>query len=135
MLASRMLQLKREGEDLAKIREAIVATYDYVKTHFKSEEEFMKSIDYPLLHEQQALHGEIISDMNEIMQQSANIDALVYKFKRLLYGWVTNHILLEDKKIGLFCRNKEKKKALEQSEEADTTVGRKESAPVKEDNQ
>lgn len=109
-LGNMMLKVAGTQENLAKIKGTIVALYDYVKTHFKAEEDYMATIHYPLLTEHHRFHEEIIQRMNSIMKSSSNLDALVYKFKRLLSNWISEHILIEDKKIAAFMQMEENKK-------------------------
>lgn len=78
-LANDLATFAASGKKLPRIKGAIIALYDYVKTHFQ--------------------HEGIIAEMNAIMKHSGNLDTLVYKFKRLMHGWVLEHILTEDSRI------------------------------------
>jgi len=98
-LANDVATFASSEEKLARIKEAIVALYDYVKIHFQHEEEYMLQLGYPQYAEHQKLHEGIIAEMNGIMKHSGNLDALVYKFKRLMHTWVLEHILTEDSRI------------------------------------
>ena len=98
-LANDVAAFAANGEKLARIKEAIVALYDYVKTHFRHEEEYMLELGYPQYEEHKKLHEGIIAEMNAIMKHSGNLDVLVYKFKRLMNAWVLEHILTEDSRI------------------------------------
>jgi len=98
-LANGVEAFAASGEKLARIKEAIVALYEYVKTHFQHEEEYMLELGYPQYEEHKKLHEEIIAEMNAIMKHSGNLDVLVYKFKRLMNAWVLEHILTEDSRI------------------------------------
>lgn len=98
-LANNVATFAASGEKLERIKEAIVALYDYVKTHFQHEEEYMLQLGYPQYEEHKKLHEGIIAEMNAIMKHSGNLDVLVYKFKRLMHAWVLEHILDEDSRI------------------------------------
>jgi len=98
-LANDVAAFAGNGEKLVRIKEAIVALYDYVKTHFQHEEEYMVQLGYPQYEEHKKLHEGIIAEMNGIMKHSGNLDVLVYKFKRLMNTWVLEHILTEDSRI------------------------------------
>ena len=98
-LANDVATFAANGEKLARIKVAIVALYEYVKTHFQHEEEYMLELDYPHYEEHKKLHEGIIAEMNAIMKHSGNLDVLVYKFKRLMNTWVLEHILTEDSRI------------------------------------
>ncbi len=98
-LANDVAAFSSSGEKLVRIKGAIVALYDYVKTHFQHEEEYMLQLGYPQYEEHKKLHEGIIAEMNGIMKHSGNLDTLVYKFKRLMNAWVLEHILTEDSRI------------------------------------
>jgi len=98
-LANVVATFAGSGEKLPRIKGAIVALYDYVKIHFHHEEEYMLQLGYLQYEEHKKLHEDIIAEMNGIMKHSGNLDTLVYKFKRLMHGWVIEHIIHEDMKI------------------------------------
>ena len=106
-LANAVATLANSGEQMTRIKENIVALYDYVKTHFQHEEEYMLQLGYPQYEEHKKLHEGIIAEMNTIMKHSGNLDALVYKFKRLIHVWVLEHILTEDSRIAQAKKQKE----------------------------
>ncbi|MFH1020990.1 MAG: hemerythrin family protein [Pseudomonadota bacterium] len=98
-LANDITSFAASGENLKRVKGDIVALYDYAKTHFRHEEEYMVQLDYPQYEDHKKLHEQIIAEMNAIMKHSGNLDALVYKFKRLMHVWVLEHILAEDSRI------------------------------------
>jgi len=98
-LANDVATLAASGEKIARIKADIVALYDYVKSHFQHEEEYMLQLGYPDYDAHKNLHEGIIAEMNAIMKQSGSLDTLVYKFKRLMHVWVQDHILTEDSRI------------------------------------
>ncbi|MCX5863815.1 MAG: hemerythrin family protein [Deltaproteobacteria bacterium] len=98
-LANDVATFAGSGEKLPRIKGAIIALYDYVKTHFQHEEEYMLQLGYLQYEEHKKLHEGIIAEMNAIMKHSGNLDTLVYKFKRLMNAWVLEHILTEDSRI------------------------------------
>ncbi len=98
-LANDMLKLADQGEEVTKVKEAIVALYDYAKVHFGNEEKFMEEVYYRDLPHHKRLHDNIISEMNTIMKHSGSLDSVVYKFKRLMCAWATKHIPQEDTRI------------------------------------
>ena len=119
-LYNKMQQLETTEDDVDQIKKAVVSLYDYVKIHFKAEEDYMASIHYPGLDDHHALHEEIVHKMNEYMKHSTNIAALVYKFKVLLYDWAMEHILQQDQKICRFTQRKEKAQTEEDAETSGT---------------
>ena len=118
-LCNQMQELQEEQEELEKIKKTVVALYEYVKTHFSYEQEYMASIHYPLLEPHIALHEEIVHKMNEYMRHSSNMAALVYKFKALVYEWATEHIMQQDKEIDRFVQKRQPAKAEASAEEVE----------------
>jgi hemerythrin len=115
-LANDVAALADSGEKIARIKQDIVALYDYAKNHFKHEEDYMLELAYPQYEEHKKLHEGIIAEMNSIMKHSGNLDALVYKLKRLMNVWVLEHILHEDSRIA--PGKKEEEKTNSQTHEA-----------------
>lgn len=75
---------------------------DYTIFHFKSEEEYMESINYKRLFSQKVEHAEFIKkieaiDLNHIDE---NQDDGLVKILNFLNDWLTEHILRNDKLIG-----------------------------------
>lgn len=105
-LANQVLCFRASGERLEAVRGAMVALYEYVKTHFAHEEQYMQEVGYPGLPAHRVLHETIIHEMNEIMRESPQLDTLVYKLKRLMKTWVVHHILEADRQIGDFLRQR-----------------------------
>lgn len=105
-LANEVVRFRSSGERLERVREALVALYDYVKTHFAHEEEYMAQVRYPGLPAHRVLHEAIIHEMNVMMRESPQLDTLVYKLKRLMKSWVLDHIQQADRQIGDFLRQR-----------------------------
>lgn len=105
-LANRVVRFRASGERLETVRDAVLALYDYVKTHFAHEEQYMHEIAYPGLPVHRVLHETIIHEMNVMMRESPQLDSLVYKLKRLVKTWVLDHIQEADSQIGEFLRQR-----------------------------
>ncbi|MFZ5773947.1 MAG: bacteriohemerythrin [Thermodesulfobacteriota bacterium] len=103
-LANQVLRLPPGGQDVQAVRGAVVALYDYVKTHFAHEEAYMREINYPGLTIHRVLHETIIHEMNMMMRECTQLDSLVYRLKRLMKKWVIEHIQQADRQIGDFLR-------------------------------
>ena len=85
--------------------------YNYMKTHFKNEEEFMEKIGYSGLDEHKKLHEEIVNQMNNFLKQMSlmHISTIERRLIESMDIWFITHILYEDKKINMFLeREKEK---------------------------
>ncbi len=96
--------------DNAEIKKILVALFDYMKTHFKDEETYMESINFPLLNAHREHHREIVSEMTLLIRN------MKYDFKQQLAiiteQWLVKHIIQEDMRIGEYQQEMlEKKKA------------------------
>jgi hemerythrin len=80
---------------------------DYTKTHFKDEEKYMQSINYPKLNEQKQMHQDFIKRLAELRKEyetsGANITVIIGA-NQFILDWLTKHISNEDKKIGEYAR-------------------------------
>ena len=84
-----------------KIKTILTDLYDYMFTHFKHEEEYMKSIDYPLYEEHLSLHRDIISTLNDFVKKLPNFNTELFEkeLARLIDIVLVQHIIQEDRKI------------------------------------
>ena len=75
---------------------------DYTVFHFKSEEEYMESINYKRLFTQKIEHSEFIKKLDAIDLKNVdeNQDESLIKMLSFLNDWLTEHILRNDKLIG-----------------------------------
>ncbi|BCZ44630.1 bacteriohemerythrin [Clostridium gelidum] len=75
---------------------------DYTVFHFKSEEEYMESINYKRLFTQKIEHEKFIKALEEVDMRhlDQNQDESLVKMLNFLNEWLTEHILGNDKLIG-----------------------------------
>ena len=83
---------------------------EYTEFHFHDEEEYMKSISYPGLEAQKRAHSAFVErlveiDLNELDEIDDNQQEYLVNLIDFLLGWLSNHILGADKKIGEFAKN------------------------------
>jgi len=82
---------------------------DYTKTHFKDEEKYMASINYPELDQQKQMHQEFIKKLSELRKNyeeaGANL-SVILKANQFILDWLTKHISNADKKIGEYAKQK-----------------------------
>lgn len=99
-----IVRLGVEQSDSDEINEVISRLRNYTVEHFKDEEEYMESINFPELDVQKRAHSAFLSkidtlDMNEIMSNpQENMEHLV----EFLTQWLITHILHMDMKIGKY---------------------------------
>jgi len=76
---------------------------DYVKFHFKSEEEVMKKINFPDLHRHKKLHKNLVHEVATILVDLKNgRDWSGQELIAFLQHWLMEHIIGEDLKIGQY---------------------------------
>lgn len=105
-------QLFEAGKN-GKSKEYIVQMFDfldeYTKTHFKDEEQYMASINYPELASQKQLHQGFIKKLSELRKDyetaGANINVII-SANQFILEWLTKHISNADKKIGEYVKKK-----------------------------
>ena len=85
-----------------KIVEIVEELKEYTIFHFKSEEEYMESINYKRLFTQKIEHEKFIKSLENIDLRhiDENQDDSLVKMLNFLNEWLTEHILRNDKLIG-----------------------------------
>lgn len=104
-----------EAGKTGKTKEYIVQMFDflddYTKTHFKDEENYMLSINYPDYKIQKQLHENFIKKLADLRKEyeksGANISVIIDS-NQFILDWLTNHISKMDKKIGEYVRKQNK---------------------------
>ncbi|XOB62494.1 bacteriohemerythrin [Campylobacterota bacterium DY0563] len=88
------------------VKITIKELYEYMKTHFKHEEEFMEEIGYPELEAHKKLHEDIIEHMNKFLKSLPKLDITEFEKRLIEYMdiWLINHILYDDRKIINFLK-------------------------------
>jgi len=92
-----------------KIKDEVRSIYEYSKTHFRHEEEYMDFIKFPALEEHKKDHMKIIEAMNDFIKKISSMSAIEFE-KQLSYFIETlmlGHILLNDKKTIIWKRQNE----------------------------
>lgn len=81
---------------------------EYSKMHFRDEEAYMATINYPELEAQKKAHESFINDLAKLKsdynQNNGNV-LVIINANNMVLKWLTNHILNMDKKIGEFAKN------------------------------
>ena len=109
--ANNLVQEKMLHDKYDEILDILDELHDYTEKHFRDEEDYMKKVGYPGLSQQKKAHSVFIDrlvkldigDMDFIdeHQQEYLEDLIIY-----LLDWLTHHILMEDKAIGKWVKNK-----------------------------
>lgn len=93
-----------------KIMELLAKLKDYTEFHFHDEEMLMERIGYPELEAQMRAHAAFVErlvdiDLNTLDKIDNDQQSYLLDLINFLVGWLTNHILGSDKKIGEYVKN------------------------------
>jgi len=98
-LANQVLGISNPLMESETMKKCIRELYEYMRTHFKHEEEHMAGISFPELDSHKIKHQELIDEMNNVLKGSKNYIDLGNNLKTLMSKWVLKHIIEEDTKI------------------------------------
>lgn len=103
-IALKALNYERVEDKKQHIRSTIIELNKYMQEHFSREEEYMRSISFPLLEEHKVLHANIIDQINSLIKKLPKMS--FDEFEKTLVSyidiWLVNHIVHEDQKIMCF---------------------------------
>ena len=99
-LANEVFRINNPLMSAGRIREIVKELYEYMRQHFKNEEEHMEKISYSGIKIQKEGHEAIINEMNGVLKSSSNFIQLENMLVEVMEEWLLTHILREDMKIG-----------------------------------
>jgi len=104
--ASQLFEAGQQGKG----KEFLIQMFDfldeYTKTHFRDEEKYMKSINYPELDSQKKAHAHFEEELARLRKdytESGGNLVLTIKANKMIVDWLTKHISSMDKKIGEYA--------------------------------
>jgi len=96
-----------DSSDGVRNEEALDEVLSYASTHFADEEAFMAQIGYPDLPvhriEHKLLTRILAAHRREFEAGKTDLET----FKRFVFRWVVDHVVADDKRMGLFVRERE----------------------------
>lgn len=103
-LANQVLAFTDPSRQADEVTDTVKQLFKYMEFHFDNEQGLMREAGYPEHEEHAQAHAKIISDMNNLLKTSSNLDQLVVELKPAMRNWVVQHILDEDKKIAKYLK-------------------------------
>lgn len=115
----RLFEIIRDANDLIhaellhdkydKILDILEELKTYTEVHFQDEERYMTRINYPELDAQKRAHAIFIErlvniDLSELDEIDDHQQEYLYDLIDFLLGWLSNHILKMDKRIGEYSK-------------------------------
>jgi hemerythrin len=101
-LVNRLYDLDEHKNTKEDLRIILYEFSEYMKTHFKEEEEYMSSIGYDKLYEHKELHKELIDYLAFVIKSPAKLEIIKTKMRVVAKRALIDHIMNEDTKIKLF---------------------------------
>lgn len=107
-----MRALRSEGsweEKIPKINETLEFMKRYVVEHFRDEEEYQRSINYPRYEAHKQIHTDMVDYVLEVSKQfeQSNYDEyLMQQFGGRLLAWLINHVAAEDQRIADYAKTR-----------------------------
>lgn len=97
-----------DDEEVDDLLDVMYDLRDYALLHFRTEEGYMKEVDYPGLEKQRTEHNRFITDVIRMEAELMNGTAMpAIKVRNFMHDWYRDHILSLDKP---FCEFYNKKK-------------------------
>ena len=104
----KLYTLMRQGKGHSFFEELLDFLEMYIEKHIVNEEEIQRIIGYDQQEEHKMVHQMFREKVNSIVEEhkgKAVTDHDLLEINRFLHNWLSNHILVEDMKIGEFYSN------------------------------
>ena len=84
--------------DEIRVMKTLATLSEYVKVHFRAEEEMLARLDYPELEAHQKLHAQFKEMLLKLLDNARQmtLDEIADEVQYLIYGWFANHIMQAD---------------------------------------
>ena len=101
-IVNRLYTLDDEHSTKDEIKAILYEFSDYMNTHFKEEEQYMASIEFPELKRHKQIHETFVQQLAELVKTPAKLGIIKTKMKVFAKRALIDHIKNEDTKIGKF---------------------------------
>ncbi|HAA38126.1 MAG TPA: hemerythrin [Firmicutes bacterium] len=96
-------------EKIPALNETLEFMKRYVVEHFRDEEDYQQSINYPGYKAHKQIHDDMVNYVLEVSQQyeqANNSEHLMQQFGGRLLAWLINHVAAEDQLIADYANKK-----------------------------
>jgi hemerythrin len=98
-LINQLFNAMSHGKAKDVLSETLTQLIDYTKTHFRREEMYFSTTNYPDFQEHKLQHEEFIEKVINLKKQFDNGEQQIsVELIKFLSDWLINHILISDKK-------------------------------------
>jgi len=107
-LTNRLYNACTQGKDIAEneFKDVIKEAVNYVKIHFKYEEDIFNKYNYPETKQHKLEHENFIKKiLEEVKNFESGKQFVPNNFVRFLRDWTLEHIAISDKKYSLFFKS------------------------------
>jgi len=109
----KLYELLLGHEDIIEIDNIFSSLVRQTLVHFRTEEELMRRYHYPGYQHQKKLHDLLVQQIEDMRNSQQTLQSIHFRqpwIERMevadyLNGWLVNHIVDEDKKLGTFLHN------------------------------
>lgn len=98
------------GRGDMKISQILHFIFDYTKEHFQDEELLQLQYGYPQLKEHKQMHEAFVKEVALVISdfdKTGPTFDLTMQISKMLINWLSNHISVEDKKIGEYITSRQ----------------------------
>ncbi|TXE84501.1 bacteriohemerythrin [Campylobacter peloridis] len=105
-IAKKAYLIAERHASISDIKLVLNELFEYVKTHFKDEEDHMEKIGYPDLAHHKKIHQEITLSLIALVKNIKTINDFKEKLNIITEKWLLEHILKEDMKYYKYQKQK-----------------------------
>ena len=107
-LLSSLVSACGDGTENSILKETLDFLVNYTVKHFHDEEALQLRYGYPAYERHRQMHEDFKITVNNLVQrfsESGSSSELSSDINKIVVRWLTNHILDEDKKIGVYIQS------------------------------
>lgn len=99
-LINKIFDMNEQNQSMNDIIKVVNELGAYTVKHFKQEEEYMESIQYPQLEVHKGVHKNMLERFGKHVSEIEDTQLVSEDFLRFLKSWLTAHIRTTDMKYG-----------------------------------